>query len=303
MKLQYHPGKNFGDQLNPLIFDHYLPGYFQNDNGYVLMGIGSILGFHDKYPGKKVVFSSGYDAGIPSTYGVLPEDKSSFDFICVRGPKTAALLGLEADLAITDGALLLKDIVKKNNEKKYKVSLMPHVGSEEFYDHQALCDELGWQYISPRWEVETVLEMIQQSECLVTEAMHGAIVADTLRVPWMAYQGFKTIGHFKWQDWCLSMGMHYQPFYLSPFFSDSKTEELVRLKFVKFSIPFLTSLIKPIALFKMKRRWGNNIRILQERVNSGDFQLSDQSLLEVRHQQLLERIQFFKEKYPVAKFG
>jgi hypothetical protein len=53
----------------------------------------------------------------------------------------------------------------------------------------------------------------------------------------------------------------------------------------------------------MKRRWGNNIRILQERVNSGDYQLSDQSLLEVRHQQLLERIQFFKEKYPVAKFG
>jgi hypothetical protein len=77
----------------------------------------------------------------------------------------------------------------------------------------------------------------------------------------------------------------------------------MRLRFAKFSIPFLTSLIKPIALFKMKRRWGNNIRVLQERVTSGDFQLSDQSLLEVRHLQLLERIQFFKEKYPVAKFG
>lgn len=303
MKLQYHLGKNFGDQLNPLIFDHYLPGYFQNDNGFVLMGIGSILGFHDKYPGKKVVFSSGYDAGLPSTYGVLPEDKSDFDFICVRGPKTAALLGIDPKLAITDGALLLKDIVIKSNERKFKIALMPHAGSEEFYDHQALCDELGWQYISPRWEVDQVLEMIQQSECLITEAMHGAIVADTLRVPWMAYQGFKTIGQFKWQDWCLSMGMKYQPVYLSPYFSEAKREELLQLKLSKFGLAFLTPVIKSMISVKMQRRWEQNLVTLQHVNASGNFQLSDPRILGVRHLQLLERIHFLKEKYPVEKFG
>jgi succinoglycan biosynthesis protein ExoV len=303
MKLQYHPGKNFGDQLNPWIFNHYLPGYFQNDNGYVFMGIGSILGFYNKYQGKKVVFSSGYDASLPSTYGVLPKDKTNFDFICVRGPLTASLLEVDASLAVTDGAILLKNIVEKENQKKYKIALMPHVGSEEFYDHQKLCDALGWHYISPSWDVEVVLKMIQQSECLITEAMHGAIVADTLRVPWKAYQGFKTIGNFKWQDWCMSMELEYAPFVLHPYFDGSKLDELVRAKFGSKKLQFLPTLLSPLIRYLMKRRWNKNLDILKKELLKKNFLMSNNAVFEDRHQRILQKLDDFKSKYPIEKFG
>ena len=303
MKLQYHTGKNFGDQLNPLIFDHYLPGYFNHENGYVFMGIGSILGFHDKYEGKKIVFSSGYDAGLPSTYGSLPESLESFDFICVRGPKTAKLLGLDQESAVTDGAILLKDIVKKDNIKKYKVSFMPHVGSEEFYDHQLLCEALGWQFISPKWDVEVVLSMIQESECVITEAMHGAIVADTLRVPWMPYQGFKTIGTFKWQDWCESMKLNYEPFILTPYFSLEKTRELVHRKLKGLSLGFLTSLICAILQIRNRYVWSKNLGLLKQQFSTGKFYLSSETVFDEKHQEMLQKLEEFKKRYPVNQFG
>jgi len=45
MKLRYHLGKNFGDALNPMVFEKFLPGYFDDNGEKLFVGIGSILGF------------------------------------------------------------------------------------------------------------------------------------------------------------------------------------------------------------------------------------------------------------------
>src|SRR5690606_12799670 len=52
---------------------------------------------------------------------------------------------------------------------------------------------------------------LSSAERLVTEAMHGAIIADVMRIPWVrivchsAYHEGPTVSEFKWQDWMQSL--------------------------------------------------------------------------------------------------
>ena len=51
---------------------------------------------------------------------------------------------------------------------------------------------------------------------IVAEAMHGAIVADALRVPWVPVQLSDRILNLKWWDWCRSLNMEYKPLRFPP---------------------------------------------------------------------------------------
>ena len=42
---------------------------------------------------------------------------------------------------------------------------------------------------------------------LLSEAMHGAIVADTLRVPWIALRPLVPVHHAKWHDWAATLDL------------------------------------------------------------------------------------------------
>jgi len=62
---------------------------------------------------------------------------------------------------------------------------------------------------------------------VVTEAMHGAIVADTLRIPWVPVVCSPAILPFKWSDWTRSVELAYRPRLLPP---SSGWEALKHLK-------------------------------------------------------------------------
>lgn len=300
MRLQYHRGKNFGDQLNPMIFNFFLPGYFSNDDGTpVVLGIGSILGFSEKYSGKKIVLSSGFGDGAESTYGRLPKQLDDFDFISVRGPLTAKLLGLGDEKWVTDGAILLAAMNLKFPKRVQQISFMPHLGSESFYDHERICKALDWQFISPSEPIENVLEKIANSSLVITEAMHGAIVADTLRVPWIPYVGFKTVNAFKWQDWCLSMNLEYKPIQLKPFFSDQKVTELIQTKLNGSFLKVLTLPISGLVRLRMKFIWKENLSTLKRYGTLKHSVLSDESTFQDRLRRMLEKVNEFKLKYPL----
>ncbi|KEQ18497.1 polysaccharide pyruvyl transferase family protein [Endozoicomonas numazuensis] len=206
MKLTYYRGEvpNFGDELNSILWDELIePGFFNDDDSQLFLGVGSII-WNDFNPAaKKLVVGSGYGG-----YTDLPDvHDGNWQFCFVRGPRTASRLGLEQNLAITDSAILTHFVARPSMEKKFKASFMPHFQSIERGNWERACELAGIHFIDPRAEVRKVLDDIQQSELLISEAMHGAILADTLRTPWLAVEPLASLHRNKWYDWSESLGM------------------------------------------------------------------------------------------------
>ncbi|MFC3198971.1 hypothetical protein ACFOET_15210 [Parapedobacter deserti] len=209
MRLRYFDGDNFGDALNPMIFNNVLPSFFDEDDETDFFGIGSIIGFDMmKHAKNKIIFSSGYSPAYARKYGPVAID-DSYKFYCVRGPLTAKALKLDANLAVTDGAALLREFHFPTQAKRYKVSYMPHWTSEYIYSWADICAECGIHYVSPRTPINAVIDQILQSEMVIAEAMHFAIVADALRIPWIPVKTYQFIDDFKWSDWTQSLQMDY----------------------------------------------------------------------------------------------
>ncbi|PSN17667.1 succinoglycan biosynthesis ketolase, partial [filamentous cyanobacterium CCP5] len=158
-----------------------------------------------------IIFSTG--AGYEQPLTILPD---GWQISCVRGPLTAKRLGLPQRAAIADGGLLIRQVFQGSSAKPFPVAFMPHIHHVADAFWEPLCLKLGWRYIDPRWPVEPVLAAIDQSELLLAEAMHGAIAADALRVPWIPVHTSARILDFKWQDWCASMEVAYRPQRLPP---------------------------------------------------------------------------------------
>jgi succinoglycan biosynthesis protein ExoV len=216
MKLTYFEGTppNFGDELNATIWQHLLPsGFLDNDSDVLFLGIGSII--QDIYPAnaRKVVMGSGY-AG---AYSRLPDvHDGSWDIRFVRGPETCKALDLPVETAITDAAVLLRQTPLPEPTKDIGVAFIPHYESVERGAWQRVCDLAGVHFIDPTKPHEEVLSDLRGAELVITEAMHGAIVSDAMRTPWI---GVKTMHHVhrgKWYDWAASLNIDYRPADLRP---------------------------------------------------------------------------------------
>jgi hypothetical protein len=212
---------NFGDDLNPWLWPQLFEG-INTGTTDVFLGIGSILHaenavFNTLQGRKKIVFGTGIRPS--SIYTNLKMDES-WDVKFLRGPLSTTALQKKYEY-ITDAAYALRQLPDFdkviNQEKKYEVSLMPYFHSLEFFDWEQICKELGYHYISPFSEngVEETLKEIAASKVLITEAMHGAIVADILRVPWhrfiltTPYTEGAMVSEFKWSDWLQSVGIYH----------------------------------------------------------------------------------------------
>jgi hypothetical protein len=212
MKLFYHrdPIGNFGDDLNPWLWPRLIPELLDDNPAALFVGIGTILDERIPDEPRKVVFGTGVG------YGRLPALDERWKICCVRGPLTARALGLPPDLAGTDPAVLVRTVVPYGGTPLYPVSFMPHHrtkirAAEQGLSLEEICIEAGVNYIDPAWQVEEVIRAISRSHLLIAEAMHGAIVADALRVHWIPVQLYDHIRALKWQDWCLSVGLEYEP--------------------------------------------------------------------------------------------
>jgi succinoglycan biosynthesis protein ExoV len=218
---------NFGDDLNPWLWEKLIPDYLDQDDKIAFVGIGTLLNnwLPSNTPNAKLRIIFGTGVG----YGDVDAIKGSncYKFYCVRGPLSAQSLNLEPELAVTDAAILVRKFFQANHPKKFKFSYMPHVGQMAEKELSLVCQELGIGFIDPRWTPEKVLLALSATEVLLTEAMHGAIVADALRIPWIPIVSKPKILSFKWQDWCQSIGVEYQPIHL-PRLIDPNTQKWPR---------------------------------------------------------------------------
>jgi len=179
MKLTYYRGSvpNFGDELNTYVWPALLPRDFLDDEDHELfVGIGSIIGAHLPPGARKIVMGSGYGGymGIPDL------NDGTWDVRFVRGPLTAERFGLPPDKVICDSAVLLRAIELPAPARDVGVAFMPHFESLERGLWKEACMLAGITLIDPTAPVESVLAKLKAAKVLVTEAMHGAIVADAL---------------------------------------------------------------------------------------------------------------------------
>lgn len=244
MKLLHHTGKNFGDALNPLLFERLPPGFFDDDDREVLIGIGSIIGLAKSTPrtSRRIYFSSGFAAGAPGTYGQLPVISPLEDIVCVRGPLTARAWGIAPEKAVVDGAMLvgrLLDVPQPARRTPY--AYMPHVGSFSFFqDWKTLLEDLDIALIDPADDPMAVLQAIKGAEVVIAEAMHGAIVADALGVPWVPAAFYDTVNAFKWEDFTASVGLPYRPFRAGPLFDERFYGPLIRQRLSRYGMGMLS---------------------------------------------------------------
>ena len=206
-----YPSGNFGDELNavlwPKIVDDLLTD--RSSDWAVLVGIGTILNSTlANVQGEQFILGSG--AG----YGDSPPPDEQLHFLAVRGPLTAAKLGIDPAHAVTDAALLIRNFMDQADPAKARserpVAFMPHWTSG-IAAWRKVTERAGLHFIDPTLGVERVMSEISESRLVIAEAMHGAIVADALRVPWIAARTWPGINEEKWMDWTQSMDVEYQP--------------------------------------------------------------------------------------------
>ncbi len=282
MKLSYYKlpngERNFGDNLNPWIWDQLIPDVLDNDESVAFVGIGSLINdglpYRTRHASKRVIFGTGVG------YGKTTEVKldESYRIYCLRGSLSAKALGVEEDLGVTDGAVLIRRVYQNNVKKNYRFSYIPHYELAG-KGWENVCKELGFGYIDPRWTVEEVLSAISKTEVLLCEAMHGAIVADALRVPWIPVATNSTILSFKWQDWCSSIGVEYKPNYIERLQNPKEKQDL----------------LTPIRLVRDKIRQRKASQALKQVAMNQPSYLSKDSRIETLTQQLEEKLHLFQQ--------
>ncbi len=215
MKLTYfrNTPPNFGDEINATMWSHLLPeGFLDDDERELLLGIGSILWDHLPKAPLKHVLGSGFGG-----YSPPPDMRdNSWNVVWVRGPITAQRLGLDPRLAICDSAILLRQTLLPDRAAGIDVAFMPHFESAQRGNWKEACALAGITYLDPRKEARNLLAEIRGARLLITEAMHGAIVADALRTPWIGIVPFFPQHRMKWQDWAASLGITLRPTGLPP---------------------------------------------------------------------------------------
>jgi succinoglycan biosynthesis protein ExoV len=96
------------------------------------------------------------------------------------------------------------------------VAFFPHYNSVRFSRWRGACHQLGFSFIDAHGTPRQVLDALAGARLVLAEAMHGAIVADTLRIPWIPLVCSPEISSFKWTDWTMSLDLPYRPIAIPP---------------------------------------------------------------------------------------
>lgn len=197
---------NFGDDMNRWFWDEVFPDFRTIAPGVTMFGIGSLL-WDENFAGHDRILVMGSGAGV----GRLPDfplDHVEFGF--VRGPHTAKAFDLPEDRGISDPACLVPRLERfaDDGPKSDEVLFIPHTGTMGLeLDWQRICDATGITLLSPRGDSEQVISRIAGASRVITESLHGAIVADAFRVPWSPIAISPMFSSFKWNDWAASLEM------------------------------------------------------------------------------------------------
>jgi hypothetical protein len=210
MKIMYYRGKfpNFGDELNTWMWPKILPHFFDEDENVLFLGIGSTIGSYYEKAAKKIVFGAACVPGYndqPDVHG------GDWEIYFVRGYRTTQVLNISPDFALGDAAILLRTVVERPRTSSEIVSFMPHWESLERGNWAHVCRLAGINLIDPRRPIDEVIGELLRSRMVLAEAMHGAIVSDALRIPWVPLLPLDALHREKWFEWAQALGIRLEP--------------------------------------------------------------------------------------------
>jgi succinoglycan biosynthesis protein ExoV len=208
LKLSYytdHP--NFGDALNPLLAGPLFGDIIDQDQRHPLLFIGTVIERHAEEGCDETILGAG--AGYQS--GAYSLERR--EVYCVRGPLTCDLLGIDRSFAAIDPAILTSRIYASTSASSTGCLFMPHHLTHSCAGGhlRAICETVGIHYVSPTDDPETIISTIAGADRIITEALHGAVVAESYNVPWIPVVFGSKVLAKKWQDFAASIGGDYQP--------------------------------------------------------------------------------------------
>jgi succinoglycan biosynthesis protein ExoV len=284
--------RNFGDDLNPYILEHFIPNYKDQYEDIVIYFIGTIL--FDGFVGEKKIKDFAEKRKVILGSGVRfinnpPYMDATWDVRFLRGPLSSLALTNNCNTYITDPAYLVRELpvfTELPKIKKHKISLMPHFLSLDKIDWKKLCDKYEINFIIPSEKnVDFILSEIAQSDVLITEAMHGAIIADAFRVPWKRFKWFshvyesEMVSEFKWSDWLFSMNLKHS-FYSLPY------NKVVKEIDKRFNVPFMKYI-----------RNKDADKSFENLIKDGTYQLSADKILDEKMNRLNEEMLLLKKQF------
>lgn len=204
--------RNFGDELNGLLWPRLLPNFFDDDAAVLFLGIGSVLDARHPVRPVKLVAGAGYGG-----YENLPAVDGRWVIHWVRGPRTARVLRLPTTYGLGDPAILVSGPSAAGGRQ---IGFMPHFESLGRGGWAEAALAAGMTLIDPRDDPDAIIATISTCRLLLSEAMHGAIVADAMRVPWIALHPLAAVHRAKWLDWAdtLDLVVRFRPLPASSLF-------------------------------------------------------------------------------------
>lgn len=206
MRLVHFAGSgNFGDELNTVLWPALVPEPFDRTHRAGFLGIGTIIGMPTPGCDFLHVFSSGVG------YDRLAGWDVPRRIWCVRGPLTAQMIGAGPDAALTDGAVLAPWVIPREAPAgaaptgAAAIGVMPHWESLRDPGWHSACALAGFTLLDPVGDPVAVVRALGRMRLVLTESLHGAIVADAYGIPWVALCSSGNFSAFKWMDWALSM--------------------------------------------------------------------------------------------------
>ncbi len=275
--------RNFGDELNTLIWPRLLPDFFDERATELFLGIGSVLDArHPPHP-LKVVAGAGYGG-----YESPPALDESWAIHWVRGPRTARYLGLPESMGLGDPAMLLRHAGWGVNTGGSGVGFMPHFESAERGAWQQAAETAGLRLIDPRDDPAAIVAAIGRCRMLLCEALHGAIVADTLRVPWIALRPQAPVHRAKWHDWADTLGLAiaFQPLRASSLFERLHVSRLARHHTGRQLMSACAGSLRRVA----RQRFAERAALVLARAAGAAPCLSDSNRLEACQARMLARL-------------
>ena len=144
--------RNFGDELNSVLWPLLLPNFFDGDPAELFLGIGSVLDARHDATAVKLVAGAGYGG-----YQAPPVLDASWIVHWVRGPRTARLLGLPESCGLGDPAMLL---TSPGDGGAGALGFMPHFESLARGAWAEATAAAGITLIDPRGDPAAILAAI-----------------------------------------------------------------------------------------------------------------------------------------------